>query len=285
VGRPDSIAILAPTGRDIALFSAALSRGVKPVAHQIAFDEAASILASRFAAFLLEPKTERGMFSQIADAIDLLADIERSHGTSTGIKANAQYRKWAQIARQGTPPRGNLFPAIHAMFEYLMATQFTGDPAKDWLAVKALMRNCGNPAISSIAGLLDYLVAFNRGRRITSGLSTLWAESGSYRGARAALDSALAQDAMLAGFDDPSGIHLMTVHRSKGKQFDGVIIVRRSTPIGPNQWRSSFIWRDDNPPYHRSRKILRVGITRARKQVMILDPLFPSCPLLRGHVL
>jgi DNA helicase-2/ATP-dependent DNA helicase PcrA len=282
--RPDSVAILAPTGRDIAFISAALTQGVKPVPHQIAFDEAASILAARFAAFLLELKTPSEMAGQIAEAMELLADIERSRGTASGLKANDQYRKWATIARDGKQPRGNLFPVIQSIIEHLIAVPFTGELGKNWLKVKAAIRDCGNPAIAGIARLLDYLVAFNRGRRITSGPSMLWAESGSYRGARVALDAALAQDAWLAGLEDPSGVHLMTVHRSKGKQFDGVILVRRSTPIGANQWRSSFIWRDDNFPYNRSRKILRVAITRARKHVVILDAVFPPCPLLHGHV-
>ena len=283
--RPDSLAILAPTGRDIALISAALTRAEKPVPHQIAFDEASSILAARFAAFLLEPKTALDMATQIAEAIELLADIEQSNGTASGLKANDQYRKWALIVREGKIPRGNLFPIIRSIIEHFLSEAFTGEPARDWLKVKAVIRGCGNSTVSGIAGLLDYLVAFNRGRRITNGLSTLWAETGSYQGARAALDAALAQDALLAGLEHPSGVHLMTVHRSKGKQFDGVVIVRRSTPIGPNQWRSSFIWRDDNMPYPRSRKILRVAITRARKHVIILDAMYPACPLLHGHVL
>jgi DNA helicase-2/ATP-dependent DNA helicase PcrA len=149
-GRPDSIAVLASTGRDVAVISAALSRGLKAVAHQIAFDETASILASRFAAFLLEPKTEAEKFAQIAEAIDLLADIERSHGTAGGLKANIQYRKWTEAIRRGVQPKGNLFPTMRAVIEGLIVTPFTGEPTRDWLAVKAVIRGCGNPAISGI---------------------------------------------------------------------------------------------------------------------------------------
>jgi hypothetical protein len=118
---------------------------------------------------------------------------------------------------------------------------------------------------------------------LTANLSSCWVETGTYTGARIAFDTALAQDAIMETSQDLGGIHVMTIHRAKGKQFDGVVIVLKGVPGTP--WTSSFIWRDDAAPYHRSRKILRVAITRARKHVLILDPAFPNCPLLQGHVL
>jgi len=48
---------------------------------------------------------------------------------------------------------------------------------------------------------------------------------------------------------------------------------------------SSFIWRADAAHITEAGKILRVAVTRARKNVLILDPAFPNCPLLHGHVL
>jgi DNA helicase-2/ATP-dependent DNA helicase PcrA len=48
----------------------------------------------------------------------------------------------------------------------------------------------------------------------------------------------------------------MTIHKAKGKQFDGIIIVREGRHNGKEQV-STFVWMGDNAPYHRSRKILR----------------------------
>lgn len=75
----------------------------------------------------------------------------------------------------------------------------------------------------------------------------------------------------------------MTIHKSKGKQFDAVILVRESIRQGAKEFRSSLIWRDDVAPYDRSRKILRVGITRARCYVLMLEPIFPRCPIMSDH--
>jgi DNA helicase-2/ATP-dependent DNA helicase PcrA len=102
----------------------------------------------------------------------------------------------------------------------------------------------------------------------------MWSEFHCYLNARDALQSALAEDQILAGIEDLSGIHVMTIHKSKGKQFDGVIILREGRRTGARSWASSFVWRDDKPPYLRSRKILRVAITRARKHVLFLNPVY-----------
>lgn len=71
-----------------------------------------------------------------------------------------------------------------------------------------------------------YLVAFNRGRRISVERGAVWGRDGRYTGAREALDIALAQGQILGGVDDPPGVQVMTIHKSKGKKFDGVIVIR-----------------------------------------------------------
>lgn len=282
VGRGENCAILAPTGREVANISDALTNAPRPVPHKIVFDEAQALLAARFAAFLLEPKGSDG---ELGEGLIMLAAMQRASGTKDGRNTSDKLRSWAAAIAAGKTLNWPRLKAIRATLEEAKKLQFTGSPAKDWLSVKSILLRSSDPDLNKIAGHLDYLVAFRRGRAITDQLSTIWKSRGDYAGARRALDIALAQDAILGGSDDLSGVHVMTIHRSKGKQFDTVILLRRGVPIGPGKWRSSFVWRDDEPPYQRSRKILRVGITRARKQVIILSPIFPNCPLLNHHCL
>jgi DNA helicase II / ATP-dependent DNA helicase PcrA len=136
----------------------------------------------------------------------------------------------------------------------------------------------------AVALHLDYLVAFNRGKRIGANLSTAWDRSATYFHARDALDLALAQDLILDGVDDPDGIQVMTIHKSKGKQFDGVIVLRRERHDG-NGLVSNLIWRDDKSPFRRSRKILMVAVTRAKAHTMMVQQVWPECPIMRGHSL
>ncbi|MBX9925710.1 MAG: UvrD-helicase domain-containing protein [Hyphomicrobiaceae bacterium] len=284
--RPDSVAILAPYGKDAALISAALAAEQKPVAHKIVFDEAKALLASRFAAFLLEPKRVAAHDTDLGTSLDYLAAVERAAGTKGGRTCSDKYRKWASdLAKGKKPVKNTLTPALTKLLTDLRSAKLTGDPRTDWLYIKSKVREAEDKSLKAIAGQLDYLVAFGRGRLLAANLAALWTGQGTYAGARAAFDSAMAQDAILDASQEPGGIHVMTIHKSKGKQFDAVIVVRKSVPIGKKKWRSSFVWPEDLLPHPKSRKILRVAITRARKEVLILEPAFPNCPILKGHKL
>jgi DNA helicase II / ATP-dependent DNA helicase PcrA len=154
----------------------------------------------------------------------------------------------------------------------------SGDPARDWSRVKITLRAAGDEHLTEAAKNLDYLVAFNRGKRIGGGLGAVWMRDGQYTGARQVLDLAIAQDQILGGVNDPPGVQVMTAHKSTGKQFDGVIVDREGRHDG-EQRVSSFVWWGDEPPYHRSRKILRVAITRAKAHTSMLDPIWPGRPI------
>lgn len=282
---PESIAILTPGGAGVARVSAALNGGTKPVRHKVLFDEAAALLSARLAAFLLEPKAEENLRSDVAKCLEMLAAVRRTAGSRAAIQDAAKYLKWAQEILQGKSAKAQLPRAIEALIIGARAIELSGDPGRDWTQIKRLLRASNQVEISRIAGDLDYLIAFNRGKRIAANLSAMWMNEGAYMRAREALDAALVEDQLLSGVDDLRGIHVMTIHKSKGKQFDAVIIVREGQRLGANQWQSTLVWRDDPAPHHRSRKILRVGITRAKSRVLILEPFYPACPILSPHVL
>jgi DNA helicase-2/ATP-dependent DNA helicase PcrA len=163
-------------------------------------------------------------------------------------------------------------------------TAISGDPAKDWLEIKRALRATGQEDLERVASQLDFLVAFRRGHRISAALASEWLRDRSYSNARLALDTALAQEQILDGVEAPLGLQVMNFHKAKGKQFDGVIIVREVRRHGADV-ESSFVWRGDQAPHTKSRKLLRVAITRASHHTMILDPLWPQCPMLAGHIL
>jgi DNA helicase II / ATP-dependent DNA helicase PcrA len=283
--KPESCAILAPYGTGVARIAAALSAGQKPIPHKVLFDEAEVLLSARIAAFLLEPKQQGSQTADVAILLELLAALKRATGTKTGLLRASQLLLWASHMRQGRRPRASLVSAADQLIVSSGEMRMSGNPSADWLLVKALLRNNQESCFSAVATNLDYIVAFNRGKRISANLAEVWSDHGSYRNAREAFDAALAEDQILSGIEDLTGIHVMTIHRSKGKQFDGVIILREGQRTGAKTWSSSFVWRGDHLPYYRSRRILRVGITRAMKHVLILDPVFPNCPLLAGHKL
>jgi DNA helicase-2/ATP-dependent DNA helicase PcrA len=53
---------------------------------------------------------------------------------------------------------------------------------------------------------------------------------------------------------------------NKGKEFDGIVLVEGAFKSG------FFDERTEQPPFDRSRRLLRVGLTRARTLVTIVRP-------------
>lgn len=285
-GSARNIAILVSNNRSALRLSNALNAvGIpngKPVRHKLLFDEAEALLSARFAAFLLEPKSLACLEEHVAASMELIAAARRATGQAK--KEVAKLFEQAIKIRGGTARKTNLATALSGLIRGLQYTGFSGDPAEDWLAVKHALRTTGQEVLLRVATQLDYLVAFRRGHRISAALSAEWLRDGAYTNARAALDQALAQEQILDGIEAPPGLQVMNFHKSKGKQFDGVIVVREARR-SESGVASSFIWRGDAAPFPRSRRVLRVGITRAQAHALILDPIWPACPLLRGHKL
>lgn len=281
---PDTVAILVGNNRSALRISNALNAlGTnvgKCVHHKLHFDEAESLLSARLAAFLLEPKKAENQALDIASSMELIAAARNATGQAKA--AIATLKAQALQMRQGKQLKINLVKALQGVLSALSESPFTGDPAQDWLAVKSALRTSGQSELLRVADQLDYLVAFRRGHRISAGLAAEWIRDGRYTNARDALDQALAQEQILDGSETTPGLQVMNIHKAKGKQFDGVIIVREAKRSA-NGVESSFVWRDDDPPYSKSRRLLRVGITRAQTHVLILNPLWPPCPLLKGQ--
>lgn len=270
---PESIAFLASFDRGAVTISNALRNGATPIPHKVLFDETATLLASRLVAFLLEPKNPEVHSQDLAKALELLSLFFRSKGTTSGRTRSQQLVTWAQQTRLGSiPTKSAIFKKLDLLLRELQTNKFSGDPWKDWILLRGMLRQTGDPDLVAVDRELYYLMAFNRGKRIASSLSSRWELHGNYSFARLALDEALAEDQIISGVEDLSGIHVMTMHKSKGKQFDAVILFRA-------EYVSPFVWPGDPAPYRKSRKVLRVAITRAKLHVLILNQAFPNCPI------
>ncbi|KVQ46105.1 DNA helicase UvrD [Burkholderia cepacia] len=284
--KPETIAILVSSNRSALKMSNALNAlGAnvgKPVRHKLLFDEAEALLSARFAAFLLEPKNRDQLEADVATSMEMIAAAKRA--TGKGAKEVAKLLEQANKIRSGKVLNINVTNALRGLISALAVSDFSGDPAEDWLTVKHALRATNQQELTHVAAQLDFLVAFRRGHRISASLAAEWLRDGTYTHARAALDQALAQEQILDGIEPPSGLQVMTFHKAKGKQFDGVIIVREARRTGPVV-ESSFVWRGDAAPFPKSRRVLRVGITRAKVHTLILDPQWPVCPILAGHKL
>lgn len=272
---PKSIAVLTNWGKGVAIIDRALQGegNQKPIPHRVVIDEAEVLLATRVVAHLLEPVADE--WKSLAEALDLLSQLYRAKGN---IRKAAQLVKNAQSAREKTVRGPAKAPrSLKTLIDALKAEGYTGNPGMDWLAVRRRLQASGVEELKLVADLVVYLMSFHRGRRISDSLAEAWVRTGTYLRARTLIEAALTQDQMAGGDGELDGINVMTIHKSKGKEFDGVVLVHIGNSISPlcPDWEKA--------PHLKSRKLLRVGVTRARHDVLLLTDAFSPCILLHGH--
>jgi DNA helicase-2/ATP-dependent DNA helicase PcrA len=274
---PDSIALIASYGAGVAIISSALQKE-EPISHSVLFDEAFALLASRAAAFLLEPKELGRNAQDIATLLELIGAAFRAKGNQTALKVAARCVVYAGRCRRGDVPNYNIVRAAAALVEAARGRVLTGDPGRDWVNIKQDMRQIDERSFVEAATALDYLVAFARGHTIRDSLSETWMQHGAYVGAREVLDSAFTQEQLLSASEELHGIHVMNMHKCKGKQFDAVVLYRQ-------EHHSPFVWHNEAAPYTKSRRLLHMAITRAKSHVLILDEQRSACPIIDRHAL
>jgi DNA helicase-2/ATP-dependent DNA helicase PcrA len=139
----------------------------------------------------------------------------------------------------------------------------SGDPVADWRRVRGLFQNHGD--LSELFGQVRMVRLFRATDPLATVLGGFWAERGTYAGAAQGVRRVLDQERLIGAECEPHGCTLMTLHKSKGKEFDAVVIIEG--------FRGGSLLRPDEAPHYAgSRRLLRVGITRARKLVVLVRP-------------
>jgi DNA helicase-2/ATP-dependent DNA helicase PcrA len=136
-----------------------------------------------------------------------------------------------------------------------------GDPVLDWSACRGPL-NCHGD-VQELFKQARMIKLFRATDALAKGLNKIWSASGTYVGAATAVRRILDQERLIGFEREPRGCLLMTLHKSKGKEFDGVVLVEGYRD-------ASFFRADEAPLYEASRRLLRVGITRARKFVVLV---------------
>jgi DNA helicase-2/ATP-dependent DNA helicase PcrA len=98
------------------------------------------------------------------------------------------------------------------------------------------------------------------------GLNNIWDGECSYPGAAGTVRRILAEELVDGRPTEPHVITLMNMHKSKGKEFDGVVIVdaQHSPKLIDHEWPANRIVQQ--------RRVIRVAITRARYGVFLVRP-------------
>jgi DNA helicase-2/ATP-dependent DNA helicase PcrA len=274
---PESIGFFTNWGKGVSIIARALQGDgeTKEIRHRVVMDEAEVLLATRVVALCLEPIPDT--WQTLASGLELIAELYRARGN---VKKVDQLGRNAADARDGRF-RGNAKcpKVLKSILDQIKDGYFSGEPARDWVAIRRAFEDSGTQELLLVAKLVIYLMGFNRGRRISDALSEVWLRRGQYEGARALIEAAITEDQIVGGDGDLVGLNVMTMHKSKGKEFDGVVVLH----LGNNMSPYAPDW--EPAPHKKSRKLLRVAVTRARHHVMMLTDAFSPSPILNGHKL
>jgi DNA helicase II / ATP-dependent DNA helicase PcrA len=272
VERP-SVAVLSRSNSLISDLSAILSephtynnQPLSIVDHDVVWDAELSAAAAVVVASILEWPTGPAAESLTRTLRSIARFYKLKNAEVQTSKAAENARKYDEAAAKvanGEEPR--IKAAKELVAAHAAGVALTGDPVADWKAARRLLQEI--PALSELFREVRLVRLFRAADALASGLGERWLASSCYAGANDLVRRILEQERLIAAERDAqNGCILMNMHKAKGREFDGVVIIEGA-------FKSSFFdERNEQPPFQRSRRLLRVGLTRARSIVTIVRP-------------
>lgn len=232
-----------------------------PVPHDVVWDADLAASSGQVVGSIMEwPSVEQGL----VHTLDLVADYFRlKHAekpTQSAERSSRQFEAAARAVEQGKVPR--IKAGKELRLEWEAGIKLGGEPVGDWAAARRVLERID---ATNAVGVAAQLIRLHRATdALASELMDLWQRTGTYVGAAALVRRTLDQERLLSAERDPSGCMLMSMHKSKGREFDAVVLVEGT-------WGSSFLDESrEAPPFEASRRLLRVAITRARHFVTLV---------------
>ena len=166
--------------------------------------------------------------------------------------------------------RENLISLCERLADAANKIVYTGNIIDDWKAVRELF-NDPNKYLSMLYRDSFHVRLLRKGSALYSTLSDLWRTNLNYFGAQIATENAFTQEYFSMDIQDSNGVNVMTIHKSKGKEFDVVIIYEE-------KYKGRILTNPEE--IDKARLNLRVAVTRAKKKTFVLTPCSKPCELL-----
>ena len=273
LGRLPTIAVLAPSS----VFAAAISEAISgeqmsanglvlpPVDHELVWDPGLSAAAGFVVASILEwpalPPAEAitATLRNIADFYRVKLAGRKSGSARSVITATENA---INAFRSGKAVRTKTGKAIIAAYD--AGIQLTGRPVTDWQLARARLH--GTVELEEVFSKARLLRLLHATDALAWGLTGIWDGEAAYTGAAATVRRILADEMISGRPAEPHPVTLMNMHKSKGKEFDAVVIAEglHRDRLLDQTWDAKRILRN--------RRVLRVAITRARHAVLFVRP-------------
>lgn len=238
---------------------------LSPVDHHVVWDAELTTAAAQIVASILEwPQCD--LASGVGATLLHLSnyyDLKNAERPSVSARSTAaSYRAAESALQEGRLSRLQVVGQLRSAFETGVA--LVGKPEADWLTARGVV--AAIPKLKEVFMNARFMRLFRARDEIGGALAREWLSSGTYGRAADIVRRTLEARQLISANTEPSGVLLMTMHKSKGKEFDGVVIVE-------GQYSGVFFDSSrESTPFDASRRLLRVAITRARHRVCIIRP-------------
>ncbi|HEY0669167.1 MAG TPA: ATP-dependent helicase [Sphingobacteriaceae bacterium] len=275
LGNEWSIAILVRSKKMMLSVSSYLSSrtSLPTIFHEVSIDPNGPSLAGVIIAGLMEPPQLNQLETTTFDIINHIRGRTGEKVPDTAIQFTNAISSYLKTGKVTGKIRLQFISELTNIIDKRTHLILSGVPEADWLAIRKLFQDCESTYLKNVFEDAKYLRLLNRGALLSERLSEKWRLSQTYQGAKGSIEDALLQEHFMASQNSFKGVHIMTLHKSKGKEFDEVYI-----------WEDYF-----NPVVHpnstekelnESRYLLRVGVTRARERATFLTVASQPCILL-----
>jgi len=276
---PDnSIAILVPSKRlmlELSSYLSSAADGLPELMHEVAMDAEPPALSACVIAALMEGGTVDEVTSRVLSTLH--SHIRGRRGgrvTPQGeLDLAGALNSFLMTGKVTGSKRKLIVSEAQRIASEREQMVMTGDPAEDWLRLRHVLQGSEAAALRQVATDAKFLRLLHRGSVLRTDLGELWRAQGDYRGAEEAVRNALAQEHFSSSHKDWRGIHLMTIHKSKGKEFDEVVIY-------DGLYHRILRNPKDDKAAAQDLLALRVAVTRAIRRASILTPKKSPCPFL-----
>lgn len=274
-----SIAVLVPSKALMLQVSDYLSAevdGMPSLRHEVAMDAESPALAAGVIATLMEGGSLELLAARLLSALH--THILGRSGTKRPAQAELDLADAIGQFLGSGKIRGKNRQALVSECARLAAHRqdiiFSGHPEEDWLTTREMLATSAVGQLSRVAADAKYLRLLHKGSNLRSSLSELWKSRGGYAGAIEAVRGALLQEHFTTALKEWRGVHLMTIHKAKGKEFDEVLVYE-------GRYAGRIVPADaDAARQGQARLALRVAVTRAMKRATIVTPSGDRCVFL-----
>ncbi|MEU2624622.1 ATP-dependent helicase [Streptomyces sp. NPDC007157] len=270
LGRQPTIAVLARENAFLGRISEKIAadgrlgeHALPAVEHDLVFDAELSAAAGYVVASILEwpglPRAEA--LTRTLQAVGDYYRIKYSNGTLGARDTMRTLDNAITAVRADKTAKAKTAKVLAGAYD--AGIQLSGQPVSDWQKARALLT--GSTELGELSKQARMLRLLKATDLLAWTLAEAW-DAASYANAAAAIRRALGQEYLTGSQRERADVSLMSIHRSKGKEFDGVVIVEGtySSRLLDSAW--------DDKRADEARRLLRVAITRARRTVVLVRP-------------